>query len=306
LEQIIANSISIGKGFIINKDAYIKCDKLIIGDNVTIDERTKIICQDTVIIEDNTYIGNDVSIMLKSFKIGEYSKLHNHCLLNGKSSVSIGHNCWIGQNCNLNGEADLVIGNNVGIGTYSSVWTHGYFGELIDGCTIFSIKSTIIEDDVWLVGSYNTIFPGVTVKKKTVLFGTSVITKSTEENNIYSGNPAKNISDKIGVAYKEITLENKINLIKKTLLENISTCKQISPTIFSVEDLGFIYFLSNADNKQEDAICFLENVEDWNNEKDNVSLFCLTSKKYSKKKTPIEILVKKVLNPVTARFIPKG
>ena len=302
MNKVIANNKIIGQNFNIHSSASIHCDTLIIGDNVVIDERTKIICKGIVKIEDNTYIGNDVAIILASLEIGEYTKLHNHCLLNGKASVKIGHNCWIGQNCNLNGEADLIIGNNVGIGTYSSVWTHGYFGELIEGCNIFSVKPTIIEDDVWLVGSYNTIFPGVTIKKKTVLFGTSVITKSTEENNVYSGNPAQNITTKVGQPYANLSLNQKIEIIKNSLLENIQEASFEEPNKIVVKNMGAIYFLTSPKNI-ENAIIFKEKVDDWNISKSN-SLFCLTTKKYSKHKTPLEILIRKTLNPVTARFIP--
>lgn len=303
--NVLANDTSIGENVIIHATAIIKCDKLIVGDNVVIDERTKIICPNGhVHIGDNTYIGNDVTIALKSFEIGEYTKLHNHCLLNGKASVKIGHNCWIGQNCNLNGEADLLIGNNVGIGTYSSVWTHGYFGELIEGCSIFSIKPTTIEDDVWLVGSYNTIFPGVTIKKKTVLFGTSVITKSTEENNVYSGNPAQNITSKVGLPYHDVSVSEKIEIIRNTLLQNLPDAVACSEEKISVKGLGEIYFLPSAVPEiSAETVCFFEEVENWNTA-ENISLFCLTSKCYSKQKTAIEIMVRKLLNPVTARFIP--
>jgi acetyltransferase-like isoleucine patch superfamily enzyme len=306
MENISTNNISIGHNFIIHETASIKCDQLIIGDNVIIDERTKIICKNgIVVIGDNTYIGNDVTVVLKSLEIGEYTKLHNHCLLNGKASVKIGHNCWIGQNCNLNGEADLIIGNNVGIGTYSSIWTHGYFGELIEGCTIFSIKPTIIEDDVWLVGSYNTIFPGVTLKKKTVLFGTSVITKSTLENNVYSGNPAQNITSKVGEPYRTLSVTEKTVIIKKALLENLPNAVEIDENKIQINGLGLICFLPKSipDLKNENLLCFIDFVESWSTN-DNISLFCLSSKLYSKKKTPLEVAVRKVLNPVTARFIP--
>lgn len=303
--NIIANEIIIGSNFILHDSSSINCNRLIIGDNVQIDERTKIVCTNgDVIIGDNTYIGNDVTIALKSFKIGEFTKLHNHCLLNGKESVSIGHNCWIGQNCNLNGEADLMIGNNVGIGTYSSIWTHGYFGELIEGCTIFSIKPTIIEDDVWLVGSYNTIFPGVTIKKKTVLFGTSVITKSTEENSIYGGNPALNLTTKVGLPYKAISLDEKIKIIKKILLEKIPN-SILSNNRIIIDNIGFIYFLEEPKNIDTNSVCFLEKVTEWKSS-GNISYFCLSSKFYSKNKSPIEILVRKILNPVAAKFIPKN
>ena len=118
MSNITANRQHIGSNARMAESSQIVCDELIIGNDVVVDERVKIICRHgRVVLGDQTFIGNDVTIILKSFEIGEYCKLHNHSLLNGKASVRIGDNCWIGQNCILNGEADLVIGNNVGIGT---------------------------------------------------------------------------------------------------------------------------------------------------------------------------------------------
>jgi acetyltransferase-like isoleucine patch superfamily enzyme len=81
----------------------------------------------------------------------------------------IGHNVWVGQNCVLNAEDDLTIGNHVGIGAYSSVYTHGYFGDLLEGCQVFKVGPVTIEDDVWILGSYNIISPGVTLGAKSLI-----------------------------------------------------------------------------------------------------------------------------------------
>jgi acetyltransferase-like isoleucine patch superfamily enzyme len=306
MENVVAEIRQIGEGSRIAPTAIVKAPKVIIGRNVIIDERVKILCKHEVVIGDNVYIGNDCAIILKSFSIGEYTKLHNHSLLNGKGSVHIGDNCWIGQNCVLNGEDVLTIGNNVGIGTYSSVWTHGYYGQLVEGCQIFSIKPTTIEDDAWLVGSYNTVFPGVTVGSKAVLMGTSVVTKSLESNRVFSGNPARDITDKVGVPFVPINYNEKRAIIVKFLresfidndrsiaeLENGMEVKGIGKILFDVHDLS---------NLQEDVVVFYEEVSDWSPVQ-RVSKFCLTSKEYQKNYTEIERLVKSILNPAAARFV---
>lgn len=308
MRNIIANKKSIGSNLKIADSAQIECEELIIGNDVTIDERVKIKCKGRVIIGDQTLIGNDVVIMLKGLEIGEYTKLHNHSLLNGKESIKIGDNCWFGQNCILNGESDLIIGNNVGIGTYSSVWTHGYFGQLVDGCNIYSIKSTIIEDDAWLVGSYNTVFPGVTIGKQAVLMGTSVVTKSLDAGRVYSGNPAKDITDKVGQPYTPISFDQKQSLIKEHI-ESYLKQNRIGFTsinnIISVKGYGDIYLsMNNIDTNTivNQCVGFYDNVTDWD-DIDLMSKFCLTSKFYQKKYSAIEIIVKKILNPVVARFV---
>ncbi len=309
MKNVTAEHSQIGTNVKIADSAQIICKELIIGNDVHIDERVKIICKNgKVIIGDQTYIGNDTNILLKSFEIGEYCKLHNHSLLNGKESVKIGDNCWLGQNCVLNGESELIIGNNVGIGTYSSVWTHGYFGQLVDGCQFYSVKPTIIEDDVWLVGSYNTIFPGVTIGKQAVLMGTSVVTKSLEAGKVYGGNPAKEITNKVGAPYQPVSFEKKKELILEHL-KNYLTQNKINYSDdslgLSVNDYGNILFTQNDLEKydhEKEMVIFCDEVKDWSNKR-SVSKFCLSSKRYQKNYSSIEILTKKILNPVVARFI---
>jgi acetyltransferase-like isoleucine patch superfamily enzyme len=116
--------------------------------------------------------------------------LHNHLLVNGYKPCNLGHNVWIRQNCILNSTDRLTIGNGVGIGTYSCVWTHGFFGELIGGCTIFKIAPVLIEDDVWLIGSFNVISPGITIGKRSVILTGSVVTKDVPPYACVAGNPA--------------------------------------------------------------------------------------------------------------------
>ena len=86
--------------------------------------------------------------------------MHNHLLVNGHKPCTVGHDVWIGQNCILTSTDRLTIGNGVGIGTYSCVLTHGFHGELLEWCKIFKLALTVIEDDIWIVGSYNIVSPG--------------------------------------------------------------------------------------------------------------------------------------------------
>jgi acetyltransferase-like isoleucine patch superfamily enzyme len=309
MKNIEASDINIGSNVSIAESARIRSGKLVIGSDVTIGERVNIACGDGVVeIGDQTYIGNDVTIALSSFTIGEYCKLHNHSLLNGKASVVIGDNCWIGQNCILNGEADLRIGNNVGIGTYSSVWTHGYFGQLIDGCNIFSVRSTIIEDDVWLVGSYNTIFPGVTIGAQAVLMGNSVATKSLQAGHTYSGNPAVDISSKVGLPYTPISFDQRIQLVRDTIagyLADSGIAHSSNSDVIDITGYGHVVFNDASLGSGElacDTVAFFEEVRDWT-PRTGLSKFCLTTKTYQKNYSPIEILTKKILNPVAARFV---
>jgi len=119
-------------------------------------------------------------------------------------------NCRIGENCNINAnvliENDVIIGNNVTLKSGVQIW---------DGITI--------EDDVFVgpnasfvnnpyvrskqyiepirtllkkgcsIGSNATILCGVTVSEYSFVGAGSVLTKSTEPNTLWVGNPAKQV-----------------------------------------------------------------------------------------------------------------
>ena len=109
---------------------------------------------------DRFFLGSDSKLLMPTFVTGDYVSLHNHLLANGLRPCFIGHNTWVGQNCVLNSNELFTIGNNVGIGAYTSVYTHGFFGELLEGCQDFRIAPVVIEDDAWLIGAYNVVSPG--------------------------------------------------------------------------------------------------------------------------------------------------
>ena len=173
--MISAKSVSLGKGTHIEDN----CRIILKGQNSKFS------------MGDNCLIGNDSKIFLPVFETGDYVILHNHLLANGFKDCIIGHNVWVGQNCILNANDLLSIGNNVGIGAYCSIYTHGFWGEKIEGCTMFKVAPVIIEDDVWIVGSYNVISPSVRIGKKSVILTGSVVTKDVMPFACVAGVPAR-------------------------------------------------------------------------------------------------------------------
>jgi acetyltransferase-like isoleucine patch superfamily enzyme len=147
-----------------------------------------------------TFVGKNVKIVGRgSVTIGDYTKIHDGCFINvpyDDSYVTIGHNCWFGQNCVIDGTGGLEIRNNVGVGIASHIYTHIAHGDTLDGCRFFSKKTTIIDDDAWIVGQC-LISPVYIAKKSMIMLG-SVVTKDTNPNRIYAGVPAKDITDAMG------------------------------------------------------------------------------------------------------------
>jgi maltose O-acetyltransferase len=135
------------------------------------------------------------------FYLGDYVKVHNHTLINGRARCLIGHNSWVGQNNILNCEADLRVGNCVGLGIYTSVWTHVYYGDMLEGCRLHNVEPTTIGDDVWVMGAYNVISPGVTIGDKAMILTQSAVSKDVPGNTTWAGTPARDVTAKMGIPF---------------------------------------------------------------------------------------------------------
>ena len=264
-------------------------------------------------VGDNCLIGHDSKIIVPMFTTGDYVTLHNHLFVNGIKPCTIGHNVWVGQNCILNARDTLTIGNGVGIGTYSCVWTHGGHGELLEGCRILKIAPVVIEDDAWIVGSFNVISPGVRVGEKAVILTGSVVTKNVAPRSCVAGNPARDITDKVQ-PYEAVTLERKYEMMKTFIKEHVDTFDRRN-----VDQLENGWRITDGNDKYE--IIFLEKAQDnalddkvirvvFTKENatvrryNNVSIFDLSNKIYTKKRTRPEIAVIRSLLYSKARFVP--
>lgn len=89
----------------------------------------------------------------------------------------------------------VLIGNNVKIGLNSSLITvtHDFGSENQRGGACVA-KSIIIEDGCW-IGANVTILPGVHIARGCIIGACSVVTKDTEANGLYVGNPARRIKN---------------------------------------------------------------------------------------------------------------
>lgn len=267
-------------------------DYNIIGENVVIEgfkgEDGKIIIGDCNVIHENTkLLAGEGGII-----IGDWNVFHNNMLVMGGNSMSIGHNCWFGQNTVLDSSGGLKIGNGVRVGMYSQIWTHVASGELIEGCQLFGENPTTIEDDVWLVGSC-TVSSGINLGEKGIFLTGSNITKSTEPNLVYAGSPAK-LMQKLNF-YKPVTLNEKfemmLNWVEKFTKEN--------PDFYFTSSTTTIRIFSK-DNPYE-IIISKEEIIDMG---PNISFFSLSSKKFTKRLSPIERAFYKSIFGYKARFLP--
>ena len=268
-----------------------------------------------VVIGDVSLLASDCRVFIPILKVGDYVKIHNHTLINGRKACVIGHNSWIGQNDILNAEDILTIGNHVGLGIYTSVWTHAYYGDLLEGCNTFKVAPTVIGDDVWIVGAYNVIAPGVHVGDKAMVLTHTFVNKDVPPNHCVAGIPARDITDKIK-PYRVIPLDEKFHIMRAFVEEFL---RMHYSEWFAPTSTGFrvvcdarrfeIVFMDVACDEQigEDVdklIIAKENraVQDYK----RVTIFDLSRREYTKRLTDPEIELVSFLLSYRARFTPAG
>jgi acetyltransferase-like isoleucine patch superfamily enzyme len=315
--KICGQKIYIEEGVSIGSNTIISANYVSIGKGSTIEDDCRIILpgeQSKFIIGDNCFIGSCSKINVPIFKAGDYVILHNHLLVDGYKPCIMGHNLWVGQNCILNSTDNLTLGNNVGIGTYSSVWTHGFWGEKIEGCRVCKTAPVTIEDDAWIEGSYNVISPGIRIGKKSLVLTGSVVTKDVLPNSCVAGIPARDITEKV-TPYVNVTLEQKYKMMRTFMLEFLESTANKKVT--TIPDGWHV-----KEKCQEYDILFYETVKDKALVDDyvkivftkknflpsshyrHISIFDLSSKTYTKKRTDIESRIIRFLFASRARFLP--
>jgi acetyltransferase-like isoleucine patch superfamily enzyme len=250
-------------------------EELIMGDHVIIEPGVVIHC-DRLVIGDGAVIKSGTLIEMTDLVIGDYTKINNNCLLTGSDWCRIGHNCWIGHFTVIDSIGTTRIGDGVGIGAHSQLWTHIYFGDTLEGCRFASHDPLVIEDDVWFVG--HCIVSPITARKRSMALVGSVITRDMEENCIYAGVPARDVTEKFGPQFQKSTPQKKHARMEEYLKEFLMTERCSQNRIRIVEKI---------DPNQEEY-----------------SQFSSTERTYSKNLYPEEIRFMRFLLPDKAKFVP--
>lgn len=250
----------------------------------------------SVTIGDNNIINDNTRIFVHGkFSMGDWNVLHNDMLIMAEQHLHIGHNCWFGQNTILDGAGGLIIGNGVRVGMYSQIWTHVASGEQIEGCTLYSKRETIIEDDVWLVGSC-IVGSGLKLGWRSVALINSVLTKDTLPDRAYAGSPAKLIEK--AKFYIPITLDAKFELLKGWLNDFVT----INQSELFLNDVNSnLLVLENKRTHEKVLFSKLVSYISVSNE----SVFYLENKTFNKTNSLLERQIYKYLYSNKARFLPR-
>jgi len=148
--------------------------EVVIGEGVTIKERSILNAFKGIMIGNRTIIDRDVYVG------GMQSE---------KSVLRIGDDCAVLYRSFLNTTRKIVIGNNVGIGGYCKIFTHGAWPNALNGGS-YRFADVEIQDDAWMAWEVM-VMPGVTIMKRSVAGAGSVVTKDVPDGAIVAGAPAK-------------------------------------------------------------------------------------------------------------------
>jgi acetyltransferase-like isoleucine patch superfamily enzyme len=187
-----------------------------IGKNVHVG--IALIFVDSVIIEDDAYIGNfnvmkgfsKLKIGYKGF-IGKNNRFITNPQYSWNSSFVLGANSVITANHLFDLTDSIEVGENVVIGGgRSEFWTHGFDVERK------RLQGAIQIGDNVYIGSSCKLNLGVCVGNKSVIGLGAVVTKSFTEGNVFiGGNPAKIIHTNV------IITENERNVLYKEVNNNL-------------------------------------------------------------------------------------
>lgn len=147
-------------------------------------------------IGNNVKIGSRVTLsaLPGRIRIGEKSTIHSGvCLIAANGWIEIGRNCSVNPGCMIYGHGGLRIGDNVRIAANCVIVPANHrFDDL--GRHIVqqgeSVLGVEIGSDVW-IGTSVVILDGVKVGRGCVIGAGAIVTRSTDPDCIYVGNPAR-------------------------------------------------------------------------------------------------------------------
>lgn len=252
----------------------------------------------TVTIGDYCTLGPGVKFICDggNIALGDWTTLHDRCLVLSTEGLAVGQHGWFGQHSVLDGTGGLSIGNGVRVGMYSQIWSHVAAGEQIEGCTLYGTRPVCLEDDVWLVGSC-IVASGVTIGRRSVALIGSNITKSWPANSVLAGSPAA-LKERLSF-YRAISPAEQWTMLREWLADIASSLELA--TIDIPDALAYRW----ADTALDEVIAFVPSGADVRRIEHlypNATVCSLDNKQYTKRLTDIEHRVLKLLAGNKARF----
>ena len=143
----------------------------------------------------------------RNFICGDYVTIHEGVWAYGRKDIIIGHNSWFGTRCTLDAEGGFRVGNGFGAGQDTHLWSHIRHGDVVQGSKYLSFAEFSADDDVWFVGrctsgpAHHEAF--------SVALTESNVTKGMGYNTVWGGNPAKDLTERLGPPYEHLEISEK-------------------------------------------------------------------------------------------------
>ncbi|WDT85600.1 acyltransferase [Alteromonas sp. 009811495] len=152
-----------------------------------------------VLISDKASIYNPSKI-----SIGDNVRIDDFCILSaGSGGITIGRNVHIACYALLIGAGKITVGDYVGLSSRVSVYSSSddYSGAFLTNPTVPSEYTNVDTAPVSfgqhaLIGSGSVILPGVSLAEGVAVGALSLVTKSLDAWQIYSGAPARRLKER--------------------------------------------------------------------------------------------------------------
>ena len=136
--------------------------------------------------------------------LGSNVRIDDYCVLAaGVGGIELGNFVHIAVGSSLIGAGKITLSNFSGLTSRVSIYSSSddYSGATMTNPTVPSDYTGVTHADVFLgkhviVGSGSVILPGVTLEEGVAVGALSLVTKSCAAFGIYSGNPARRISER--------------------------------------------------------------------------------------------------------------
>ena len=279
-----AKIVLIGDGAVIEDGVVIFAEKVRIGIGAVV-QKNFVIEVDAdapensfIVLGDKSFLGADGHAITGGLFVGDYTRLHNHIFIHGPGEIHIGHNGWVGGHCVLDGQGGLFIDDNVGVGAQSQLWSHMQFGDVLAGCRWFSKKSLVIEQDVWFVG--HCIVSPIRAYRRSMALAGSVVTRDMEENHVYAGVPARDVTSNMGPQFVDSPPEVRMDRMKQYLEE---------------------FYAAHPEFRERTLLPVLK----YDDRLDaGITQFHLMDRTYTRRRTDQELEFLSWVTPVKAKFLP--
>jgi acetyltransferase-like isoleucine patch superfamily enzyme len=194
-----------------------KCRDVTVGVGVVIEDGVRFAC-DKVTIGDFVYIGRGTTIRTPDFRVGDYTRINEASYCGGRKPLHIGRNVYLGRGVYLDSNGGLTLEDNTLAGAYSQLWTHIEGGDMIQGCApwLHQERELALRKDAWLVGRV-VISNATEIGERAVVLNESNVLKNIPADTTWAGNPAKDVTEKFGPQFEELTIIEKAERLTSEL-----------------------------------------------------------------------------------------